>query len=564
MTNTDQTVSARPATPLNILSVDVEEWFHILDIEGLPDTDAWAKLEPRVDTNFRRMLDTFDTHGVRVTAFFLGWVAERYPDLVRETARRGHEISSHGQNHQLIYGQTPQEFAADIRRSRSLLQDLSGQPVNGYRAPGFSIVPSTAWAFDEIRGAGFTYDSSIFPAARGHGGLAKAISTPHVIQTANGHLLEFPIPIIPVMGRRVCFFGGGYLRLFPYVLIKRMAARVNAAGQPVVYYVHPREIDPSHPRLPMPVQAALQDIREPAHDRRQAARHHGRGAGHELQRLDRRARRHASDRTLTAAARMKLFIVTQDENVYLPSSIAAVCRAFPGDVTCIASAPAMSTHGGKVRGFMRHFRLFGVRGSAILGWRAALAQARALLLRNPGRDGPFHSMAQVARAFDIPYVHVQKLKSADFAAAVEKYGGDLLISMSCPQIIGKAIREKFPHGAINLHSSPLPRYRGLMPAFWVLRNGDAETAITVHDLDAKLDDGAILAQQRIEITPDETWDSLVRKTKGAGAQLLIATVRSIADGSVQRRPNLELEATYFSFPTAADKKAFSAAGRRFF
>lgn len=252
MTRTDSGVDARPEAPPNILSVDVEEWFHILDIEGLPDTAAWDKLEPRVDRNFRRMLDDFDEHGIKITAFFLGWVAQRYPDLVREAARRGHEISSHGQNHQLIYGQTAQEFAADISHSRSLLQDLSGQPVNGYRAPGFSIVASTPWAFDEIRGAGFTYDSSIFPAARGHGGLASAIATPHVLQTANGELLEFPIPVVPVAGRRICFFGGGYLRLFPYSVISRMAARVNATGQPVVYYVHPREIDPEHPRLPMP------------------------------------------------------------------------------------------------------------------------------------------------------------------------------------------------------------------------------------------------------------------------------------------------------------------------
>ncbi len=149
-------------------------------------------------------------------------------------------------------------------------------------------------------------------------------------------------------------------------------------------------------------------------------------------------------------------------------------------------------------------------------------------------------------------------------AAVAAYGGDLLISISCPQIIGKAIRDRFPKGAINLHGSPLPRYRGLMPAFWVLRNGEKETAITVHELDAKLDDGAILAQETIPIAADETWDSLVRKTKGAGAQLLIQTIRQIADGTVQRRPNLESEATYFSFPTADDKREFAAAGRRFF
>ena len=259
---------------------------------------------------------------------------------------------------------------------------------------------------------------------------------------------------------------------------------------------------------------------------------------------------------------MKLFIVTQDENVYLPRSIAAVCEAFPGDVTAIVSAPAMSTHGGPIKGFIRHFSLFGVRGSAILGMRVIAARLRSF--RKVDRKGPFDSMAQVAQAYGVPYAHVDRLKGDDFNAAVDKYGGDLLISISCPQIIGKQIRDRFPKGAINLHGSPLPRYRGLMPAFWVLRNGEHETAITVHDLDAKLDDGAILAQQMIPIAADETWDSLVRKTKGAGAQLLISTIRQIADDTVQRRPNLESEATYFSFPTAADKRVFAAAGRRFF
>jgi polysaccharide deacetylase family protein (PEP-CTERM system associated) len=255
MTSTPAGVNARPnadanAIP-NIFSVDVEEWFHILEIDDLPAVETWEGLETRVDRNFRVLLDECDAAAITMTCFFLGWVAERYPDLVREAVARGHEISSHGHMHQLIYTQTADEFGTDLRRSREILQDLSGQPVLGYRAPGFSIVEKTPWAFDEIAAAGFTYDSSIFPTSRGHGGLTDAIATPHVISTGNGPLLEFPIPVVNYLGRRVCFFGGGYLRLFPYSLIKRMAARVNAAGQPVVYYIHPREIDPGHPRLQM-------------------------------------------------------------------------------------------------------------------------------------------------------------------------------------------------------------------------------------------------------------------------------------------------------------------------
>jgi polysaccharide deacetylase family protein (PEP-CTERM system associated) len=235
----------------NIMSVDVEEWFHILEIDGTPAVDTWHDLEQRVERNFLFLLDEFDANNVKITCFFLGWVAERMPHLVREADARGHEIASHGHHHQLIYTQTPEEFAGDIRRSKSVLEDISGKPVNGYRAPGFSVVEATDWALDEIAAAGFTYDSSIFPAERGHGGLRGAIDTPHVVATKNGPLMEFPIPVVPYLGRRICFFGGGYLRLFPYTLIRRMARRVNAGGNPVVYYIHPREIDPAHPRLPM-------------------------------------------------------------------------------------------------------------------------------------------------------------------------------------------------------------------------------------------------------------------------------------------------------------------------
>ena len=186
-----------------------------------------------------------------MTCFFLGWVAERRPELVREAASRGHEIASHGHLHQLIYTQSREQFGADLRKSKAVIEDISGTEVRGYRAPGFSIVHDTPWALDEVAAAGFGYDSSIFPATRGHGGLTGAHTKPHVLATEGGPLLEFPISVVPVMGRRICFFGGGYLRLFPYPLIRRMAQRVNRAGLPVIYYLHPREIDPGQPRLPM-------------------------------------------------------------------------------------------------------------------------------------------------------------------------------------------------------------------------------------------------------------------------------------------------------------------------
>jgi methionyl-tRNA formyltransferase len=260
---------------------------------------------------------------------------------------------------------------------------------------------------------------------------------------------------------------------------------------------------------------------------------------------------------------VRIILVTQEENLYLPGSLATVCAAFPEAVTCIVSAPAMSTHGGAVRGFVKHVRLFGVRGTVTIAWRVVWAKVRSRL-RSPGTDGPFDSIGQVAHAFGVPHYRVADLKGSDFSAALDRHRPDLLVSISCPQIIGRAIRDRLPMGSINVHGAPLPRYRGLMPAFWVLRNGEQETAVTVHDLAAKLDDGDILGQRRVEIRPQDTWDSLVRHTKEAGTELLVEVIRQIRDGTVTRRPNPEPEATYFSFPTAADRRAFLALGRRFF
>ncbi len=238
-------------SPFNILSVDVEEWFHILEVEGTPPMDDWVKLESRVERNFERLLERFDVHDVSVTCFFLGWVAEKFPHLVRRAAEAGHEIASHGYAHELVYTQTPAEFRRDVERTRLLLEDLSGTAVAGYRAPGFSITSETLWAFEELVRAGYRYDSSLFPASRGHGGLAGAERAPHTIDTPAGPLLEFPISVAHLMGRRLCFFGGGYLRFFPISMIRKMTRQVNGEGLPVIYYVHPREIDPDHPRLPM-------------------------------------------------------------------------------------------------------------------------------------------------------------------------------------------------------------------------------------------------------------------------------------------------------------------------
>jgi polysaccharide deacetylase family protein (PEP-CTERM system associated) len=233
------------------MSIDVEDWFHLLELESTPDIGRWATLESRVERTFLTLLDEFDETNVKVTCFFLGWVAERFPELVRQAHSRGHEVASHGYGHQLVYTQSKEQFASDIRRSKATLEDIIGSEVSGYRAPGFSITKETIWAFDEIASAGFTYDSSVFPAARGHGGIRDGNIAPYWVETVAGPLLELPMSVLPLLGQRIFVFGGGYLRLTPYRIIELLSRSINRSGRPVIYYLHPREIDPGHPRLSM-------------------------------------------------------------------------------------------------------------------------------------------------------------------------------------------------------------------------------------------------------------------------------------------------------------------------
>lgn len=234
----------------SIFSVDVEDWFHILDVPSAPALAEWSGLPSRVEKNFSKLLDLFSEEKVHVTCFFLGWIGEHFPHLVKEAASRGHEVASHGYGHRLVYEQGRDDFYEDVRRARLLLEDIAGVRVTGYRAPGFSTTEQTPWFFGALAEAGYQYDSSVFPAARGHGGMRDGRREPHRIGNGDG-ILEVPITVANCMGKPMCFFGGGYLRLFPYWLIRKMARQVLAEGRPVVFYIHPREVDPSHPRLPM-------------------------------------------------------------------------------------------------------------------------------------------------------------------------------------------------------------------------------------------------------------------------------------------------------------------------
>lgn len=260
---------------------------------------------------------------------------------------------------------------------------------------------------------------------------------------------------------------------------------------------------------------------------------------------------------------MRLLILTQKENLYLPTAFAKVCEALGPEIVCIIAAPAMSTHGGQLRGLIRHVRLFGLKGTLVLTSRLLVAKTRDRF-NDKGTTGHFHSIRSVAQAFDIPYYEIVRVKGLEFQNLIDKYWPELLVSISCPQIIGKNLRKQFSKGCINVHGAPLPRYRGLMPAFWALRFDEKTTAVTVHDLSDKLDNGDILNQREIAISPDETWDSLVKKSKAIGAEALVETIRQIKNGSVTRQENPDEQATYFSFPTIQDRKAFMAAGKRFF
>jgi polysaccharide deacetylase family protein (PEP-CTERM system associated) len=235
----------------DVFTIDVEDWFHILEVTGTPDLASWDSHPSRLEANFRALLDLLASLNVNATCFVLGWVAMRFPSLLREASERGHEIASHGFGHEIVSGISRAQFREDIRGAKAAIEDATGRPVVGYRAPGFSITRATPWAFDEIIEAGHTYDSSVFPARHGHGGMPGAPRHPHIIHSETGRLIEFPVSIADTPFGPQCCFGGGYLRLIPMWLVMAMAERVRGDGRGVVWYIHPREIDPGHPRLQM-------------------------------------------------------------------------------------------------------------------------------------------------------------------------------------------------------------------------------------------------------------------------------------------------------------------------
>lgn len=234
----------------NALSIDVEDWFQVENLRSAIDRDKWDHLEHRVDENTRRILRILREHDATATFFVLGWVAERYPDLVREIDREGHEVASHGYSHQLVYEITREEFREDIRRSKQLLENIIGKRVIGYRAPSFSIREDTLWALDELRDAGFEYDSSVFPVSfHDRYGFSGYGDEPFV--WPNG-LREIPLAVLRLGKLALPVAGGGYFRLLPYCYFRNALRKLNKRDKRFVFYMHPWEMDPGQPRIEVP------------------------------------------------------------------------------------------------------------------------------------------------------------------------------------------------------------------------------------------------------------------------------------------------------------------------
>lgn len=244
------TMPSRQAIDTHILTVDVEDWFHLLEVKGGYSHAEWEDLPSRVVANTERLLGLFEEQGLHATFFFIGWVAARNKDLVRRIVDAGHEVGSHSYWHELVARHDRQSFRQDLERSRKVLEDATGAPVRGFRAPGFSITPATAWAFDVVLEQGFSYDSSVWPGRSSYGGFSTPLDGPHLLRCNAGELIEIPAST-RVLGVPLPYSGGGYLRLLPEWLI-RSCIRSNAKrGIPTALYVHPRDFDARQPRIPL-------------------------------------------------------------------------------------------------------------------------------------------------------------------------------------------------------------------------------------------------------------------------------------------------------------------------
>lgn len=263
---------------MNILTFDVEEWFHLLDFDATRNEEQWKNYEVRIYENVDRILDILESTNTKATFFIIGWVAKTYPDVVKKIAAK-YQIGSHTMSHQLVWQQRPEEFREDVSSSIKLLQDITGQPVECFRAPGFSIRNTEGWAWDILSELGIRYDCSVFPAHHAHGGMSSfKAPVPSLIRHGETTMMEFPVTSKTIMGRKIIFSGGGYFRLVPYPLLKRWSTKCENGyrnhmvplfwrdkegqvmmgndGLPMtrdvgylLSYIHPRDLDGGQPML---------------------------------------------------------------------------------------------------------------------------------------------------------------------------------------------------------------------------------------------------------------------------------------------------------------------------
>ena len=237
--------------PMHCISFDVEEHFQVSAFWSEARRQQWDQYESRVENNTRKLVDLLAKHDTKATFFVLGWVAERHPGMVKDLASEGHEIASHGYGHELVTMQTPEQFRLDVRKAKQILEDLSGRPVEGYRAPSFTITDENSWALSILAEEGHIYDSSMY--SRFHrstnGGASTGI---YLINTGAGKIWEVTPSTLGLFGFQLPVAGGGYFRLFPYATSKAFLRQLEKQGAQLVFYLHPWEIDPEQPRMSGP------------------------------------------------------------------------------------------------------------------------------------------------------------------------------------------------------------------------------------------------------------------------------------------------------------------------
>ncbi len=234
--------------PTNYLTIDVEDYFQVAAFDKVISPDCWQQYQCRVVQNTSRILELLAFHNVKATFFIVGWIAERYPDVVLDINRQGHEIGCHSYWHRKIYDLSPEEFKQDTLQAKQILEEIIGRPVLGYRAPSYSITRKSLWALDILSELGFKYDSSIFPVYHDNYGIPDAPRFEYKLDEQD--MMEYPISTVQLPGMKLPIAGGGYFRIFPYWFTRAALRRINVKEKkPFIFYFHPWEIDPEQPRV---------------------------------------------------------------------------------------------------------------------------------------------------------------------------------------------------------------------------------------------------------------------------------------------------------------------------